>query len=134
MNRRTFFQRLLGGIGLVATGTAIGAETRSVLIQESAVAGFQFYEGDFIWPHLAIDARLELAREADNIHDPNAVAVYFHTEQLGYVPRVENTAVAQMLDRGDGYSGGSQSEAPQKEGEPESTALEIGITDDDIPF
>ena len=101
MNRRTFFQRLLGGIGLVATGTAIGAETPPVLIQESPVAGFQFYEGDFIWPHLAIDARLELAREADNIHDPNAVAVYFHTEQLGYVPRVENTAVAQMLDRGE---------------------------------
>ena len=101
MNRRTFFQRLLGGIGLVATGTAIGAETRSVLIQESAVAGFQFYEGNFIWPHLAIDARLELARESENIHDPNAVAVYFRKEQVGYVPRVENSAIAQMLDRGE---------------------------------
>ena len=40
-------------------------------------------------------------READNVHDSNAVAVYFHTDQLGYVPRVENTAVAQMLDRGE---------------------------------
>ena len=44
---------------------------------------------------------LKLVREPDNIHDPNAVAVYFHEEQLGYVPRVENTAIAQMLDRGE---------------------------------
>ena len=25
-------------------------------------------------------------REAGNVHDSNAVAVYFHTDQLGYVP------------------------------------------------
>ncbi len=35
------------------------------------------------------------------VHDSNAVAVYFHDDQLGYVPRVENMAMAQMLDRGE---------------------------------
>ena len=38
----------------------------------------------------------------------------------------------QMLDRGEGYSGGDQ-ETPKQE-EQESSAMEIGITDDDIPF
>ena len=80
---------------------ALGAERREVLIQESPVAGFQFYEGDFIWPSLKVGKELTLVREADNVHDSNAVAVYFKTEQLGYVPRVANTAVAQMLDRGE---------------------------------
>jgi hypothetical protein len=28
------------------------------------------------------------------------VAVYFQTNKLGYVPRTENIAIAQMLDRG----------------------------------
>jgi hypothetical protein len=31
----------------------------------------------------------------------DAVAVYFKTKKLGYVPRAENRVVAQMLDRGE---------------------------------
>ena len=101
MKRRTFFKGLLGGFGALAAGRALSAERREVLIQESPVAGFQFYEGDFIWPSLEVGKGLTLVREPDNIHDFNSVAVYFKTEQLGYVPRAENTAVAQMLDRGE---------------------------------
>ena len=101
MNRRIFFQRLLGVLGLVAVAPAVAAAKRSVLIQESPLAGFQFYEGEYVWSSLQVGKDLTLVREADNIHDPNAVAVYFHDEQLGYVPRVENTAIAQMLDRGE---------------------------------
>ena len=101
MNRRIFFQRLLGVLGLVAVAPAVAAAKRSVLIQESPLAGFQFYEGEFVWSSLKVGNELTLVREADNIHDPNAVAVYLQTEQLGYVPRVENSAVAQMLDRGE---------------------------------
>ena len=101
MKRRTFFKRLIGGLGLVVAAPAVAVAGRKVLIQESPVAGYQFYDGDYIWPHLAVGGRLKLVREAENIHDPNAVAVYFHEEQLCYVPRVENTAIAQMLDRGE---------------------------------
>ena len=101
MKRRTFFQRLFGSLGAAATGAAIAVETRSVLIQESPVAGFQFHQGDAIWPLLAIGAGLKLVREPENIHDADAVAVYFQNEMLGYVPRGENSAIAQMLDRGE---------------------------------
>ena len=104
MNRRIFFQRLLGVLGLVAVAPAVAAAKRSALIQESPLAGFQFYEGEFVWSSLKVGKELTLVREADNIHDPNAVAVYFHEEQLGYVPRVDNTAIAQMLDRGEHLS------------------------------
>ena len=101
MKRRTFFQRLFGSLGAAATGAAIAVETRSVLIQESRIAGFQFHEGDAIWPSLAVGARLKLVREPENIHDADAVAVHFQNEMLGYVPRGENGAIAQMLDRGE---------------------------------
>ena len=101
MKRRTFFQRLFGGLGAAVTSPAIGAEGRSVLIQESPIAGFQFHQGDAIWPSLAVGEELALVREPANAHDPDAVAVYFREEKLGYVPRAENGAIAQMLDRGE---------------------------------
>jgi hypothetical protein len=101
MKRRTFIQRLFGSVGAAATGSAIAMETRSVLIQESPIAGFQFHQGDAIWPSLAVGENLVLVREASNAHDTDAVAVYFGKNQLGYVPRAENSVIAQLLDSGE---------------------------------
>ena len=101
MKRRTFFRRLFGSLGASVASPHIGAEDRSVLIQESPIAGFQFHRGDAIWASLGVGEELALVRESSNTHDPNAVALYFHDEKLGYVPRGDNRAIAQMLDRGE---------------------------------
>ena len=101
MNRRTFFGGLFGTIGAVVATPVVVADSRSVVIQESPVAGFQFHQGEAAWPSLFIGAPLALLREPSNPHDADAVAVYFKTKKLGYVPRAENRAVAQMLDRGE---------------------------------
>lgn len=101
MKRRTFFQRLFGGLGLAAVSPVVVAEDRSVLIQDSPVAGFQFHCGDEIWSSLTVGASLALVREPNNSHDTNAVAVYFQKDKLGYVPRGDNSAISQMLDRGE---------------------------------
>ena len=101
MKRRTFFQRLFGSLGAVVASPVIVTENRSVAVQESPVAGFQFHQGETAWQSLFVGAPLELVREPSNPHDADAVAVYFKTKKLGYVPRAENRAVAQMLDRGE---------------------------------
>lgn len=101
MQRRTFFGRLLAGLGAAAATPLVGAGNRSILIQDSPLAGFPFYAGASIWPSLSVGDKLRLVREASNLHDSDAVAVYVHDEQLGYVPRGENTTVARMLDRGE---------------------------------
>jgi hypothetical protein len=101
MKRRTFFRRLFGTLGATVASPPIGAEGRSVLIQESPIAGFQFHRGDAIWSSLDVGEELTLVRESSNTHDPDAVAVYFHDQMLGYVPRGDNHAIAQMLDRGE---------------------------------
>ena len=101
MKRRTFFRRLFGSLGATVASPHIGAKDRSVLIQESPIAGFQFHRGDAIWASLDVGEELALVRESSNTHDPNAVALYFHDEKLGYVPRGDNRAIAQMLDRGE---------------------------------
>ncbi len=101
MERRTFIHALLGGIGAGAMTHHCRARDHSVLIQESPVAGFQFHRGEAIWPDLQVGGKVSLIRESFNRHDRDAVAVYFGNDKLGYVPRAENSAIAQMLDRGE---------------------------------
>jgi hypothetical protein len=50
---------------------------------------------------LRVGEKLSLVRESLNEHDPHAVAVYFRDEKLGFVPRGENEAIANMLDHGE---------------------------------
>jgi hypothetical protein len=101
MKRRTFFRRLFGSVGATLAGSVVAADERAVLIQESPVAGFQFHNGDAIWSSLSVGDELRLVRESSNTHDPDAVAIYFHDDKLGYVPSAENSAISQMLDRGE---------------------------------
>lgn len=75
--------------------------SRATLLQESPVAGFQHHRGVAIWPFLREGEKLNLVRESINQHDPNAIAVYFRNDKLGYVPMRENATLAQMLDRGE---------------------------------
>lgn len=105
MQRRTFFRGLLAGFGAVVATPLFGATKRSVLIQESPVAGFQFHRGESIWSSLSVGKKLTLVREPTNPHDEDAVAVYFRDDKLGYVPRSENRVVARMLDRGECVEG-----------------------------
>jgi hypothetical protein len=101
MKRRTFFKLLFGGLGAALAAPVLGAEGRRVLIQESPIAGFQFHSGEAVWPWLRVGQALRLVREPWNIHDSDAVAVYYRGAQIGYVPRAENSAVARMMDRGE---------------------------------
>ncbi len=103
MIRREFLHSLLATLGLAphaAIGRAI-APPRTVLLQASPVAGFQYHEGEAVWAALREGLALDLVREQDNLHDGKAVRVEWAGRKLGYVPRVENHAVAQLLDRGE---------------------------------
>jgi hypothetical protein len=71
-----------------------------VLVQDSPLAGFRYYAAGGLWRGLRIGDELELARERDNAHDANAVAVLWRGHKLGYVPRRDNAALAWGLDRG----------------------------------
>ena len=47
---------------------------------------------------------LELRRDPDNEHDPNAIAVHAGGEQVGWVPRELAEELAPQLDAGETYS------------------------------
>lgn len=71
-----------------------------MLVQNSPLAGFRYYDGSALWAEIKVGDRLELQRERDNAHDANAIRVLWKGQMLGYLPRRENAAVARQLDRG----------------------------------
>jgi hypothetical protein len=102
MRRRRFFQTLFGGMGAALMGPhAKASPSRAILLQESPLAGFQYYRGAAVWPFLSVGERLTLVRESFNGHDSDAVAVYFRNDKLGYIPGRANSTIAQLLDRGE---------------------------------
>lgn len=104
MSRRTFLKSLtalVGGFALpVVAHASIRNETWKTL-QTSPLAGFQYHHGESLWSQLSVGQRLQLVREADNKYDNRAVRVEWQGLKLGYLPRVDNTAVSQLLDRGE---------------------------------
>jgi len=76
------------------------AQQVRVLVQSSPLAGFRYYAGEALWQDMKVGDELALIREPDNPHDANAVRIEWRGRKLGYLPRVENRAVATEMDRG----------------------------------
>ena len=72
----------------------------SIIVQQSPLAGFQYYDGKARWDEMKPGDVLTLVRERDNPHDANAVRVEWNGSRLGYIPRRENADVARQMDRG----------------------------------
>lgn len=106
MNRRGFINLLLKGAAVVPVLpiVALAAPARKLLVQESPIAGFQFYQAERLFSYLREGSPLRLVREPSNKYDKRAVAVYAGERKLGFVPRADNAAVSQMLDRGERLS------------------------------
>jgi hypothetical protein len=83
-----------------APATAQGSTQAAMLVQNSPLAGFRYYEGADLWDRMQVGDALELVREPANPHDPNAVRVLWQGQMLGYLPRRENRAVARHMDAG----------------------------------
>ena len=74
---------------------------RRVLLKELPLAGFEYHRGEGVWPFLVVGALVRLKREPFNMHDPNAIAVWFHNEHIGYVPQRDNALLARLMDNGE---------------------------------
>ncbi len=101
MNRRWFLGRLAALTGATVTAPAVRAAAHEKIeLQRSRVAGFQYHQGDAVWPLLAVGASLSLIREPDNAYDTRAVRIDWQGHKLGYVPRADNAAISHLLDEG----------------------------------
>jgi hypothetical protein len=71
-----------------------------ILVQDSPLAGYQYYEGKDLWLEMKSGDKLTLVREPDNPHDANAIRLEWKGRKLGYVPRRDNSDLARQLDLG----------------------------------
>lgn len=104
MSRRVFLKSLtalLGGFSLPAIAHIRPDQVRWKTLQISPVAGFQYYQGETLWPQLDTGQFVTLVREADNPYDDRAVRIDWQGHKLGYIPRMDNAAVSQLMDRGE---------------------------------
>lgn len=69
-------------------------------ILRCALAGSQYHALAEVGAEMAAGDRLELQREATNRHDPEAVAVLWRGQRIGYLPRTLNRPLAEALDEG----------------------------------
>ena len=91
-------------LAVLVPGVSFGEEAAGrvrLLVQSSPLAGFAYHAAADVWPELRVGDALQLAREHDNRHDPNAIGVLWRGRKLGYVPRRANAALAWGLDRGE---------------------------------
>ena len=68
------------------------------------IVGVSFEGRQHVVAGLTVGASLDLVREPDNPHDPNAIAVRFGTLQLGFLRREIARRLAPNIDAGDRYS------------------------------
>jgi len=106
MNRRKLIKGLVGLTATVPINLKVQAQAKKegLLLQQSSLAGFQFYQGEALWEQLEEGQSLILKREPENRYDERAVAVYWQHQKLGYVPRIDNAAISQLMDRGEPLS------------------------------
>lgn len=64
------------------------------------IAGFQYHRGGEVLDLLVADDPIELVREPDNPHDPQAIRLDWYGVPLGYLPRRYNIGPAALLDEG----------------------------------
>ena len=92
--------RFLLTISLAWWLAAAQADSIRMLVQNSPLAGSQYYALGQFRAEIKVGDRLELIREPANQHDRNAIRVDWHGHPLGYVPRAQNRAIAAALDAG----------------------------------
>lgn len=81
-----------------------GERTLRMLIQQSPLAGSQYYALGEVFADIRVGDALELSRESDNRHDGRAIKVSWHGRQIGYLPRAQNRAVSVAMYQGDRLS------------------------------
>lgn len=58
------------------------------------IAGFQYWDGPLVINDMKVGDLLEISPEADNPHDPEAVALRYKGMKLGFIPHDMNSMVS----------------------------------------
>lgn len=107
MERRKFIKLVtclplfaLHPLSLTGTQDIPKFDPKNILLLQSNVAGFRYYRSENVWLRIKPGDPVTLKREPHNPYDRKAIALYWFDQKLGYIPRVDNSVIANLLDQG----------------------------------
>jgi HIRAN domain-containing protein len=102
LTRRLFLRSpVMGAVIAAAPKPALPKQRREIELVRTFVAGTAYYDAERAFEELAEGQELTLRRQPDNPHDRKAIEVYSSRgSKLGYVPRIDNSALTALLDDG----------------------------------
>lgn len=101
-SRRAFLALAGAGAAGLGAGAAAAGGSTPLPLMSTYIAGSDRYAAPVLIHHLREGAVLGLRREPENNYDSRAVSVWTADGQqkLGYVPRIHNQALANLMDAG----------------------------------
>lgn len=79
---------------------AKGKKYDAVQIYTSYIAGFRFYDGVENINNILVDDSLDLIHETENVHDDNAMAIFWNTKKIGFLPMKDNELYCRLINAG----------------------------------
>ena len=98
MNRLEFLKNLITVSGLSVLPKTNLSQNKKVYLHHFYVRGFQYYEGENLFPKMKLGESLDLVREPDNKFDESAIAVYFQKQKIGFIPAESNETLSKLID------------------------------------
>ena len=106
MNRSAFIKSfiisgfgLLTAKGLTKPAFTIPEEEKTTALLKCYIAGYAYYQGERVIDQLKQGCKLDLIREPENPYDNKAIAIYFKNHKLGFIPRINNKVIANIMDQ-----------------------------------
>jgi len=72
----------------------------SEVYKSFVIAGIEYYKALFVINEIKVGDKLILKTESQNIHDENAVEIYYKDTKLGYIPRNANYSISKIMNAG----------------------------------
>lgn len=93
-----FFVGIFAAAPVVAMAS-VARQGRELNILQTRIAGFAHYKGHQCLPQMQVGQEITLRREPTNRHDLRAIEVYWQGNKIGYVPKMSNAALSQLMDQ-----------------------------------
>ena len=74
--------------------------TKANMVWRGAVTGLSYYDYGAIIHRLKVGEALQIS-PVENIYDPKAVGIFYGANQVGWVPKSQNSEVRSLLDQGE---------------------------------
>lgn len=98
MKRSTFLKNMLSLFGATVIPVDLLPSYDKIFLLQCFVRGFQYYDGHKLLHQMQQNRMLTLQREPNNKYDECAIAIYYQTQKIGYIPREENEILSKILD------------------------------------